>query len=161
MKTNIKNYQWKALGLGAVAGMRSLTAPAILSHQLSLAPAGGLQNSPLKYLQKGPVATGLKLLAASEMAGDKLPDVPDRITLAPILFRTAAGSAVGAAVFIANQDRAVTGAVLGGLAAIAATYGSFYLRRFLNRNVKLPNVLSGAVEDAITIGSGIVVTKFS
>ena len=159
MKINIKNYQWKAFGLSAVAGLRSFTAPAILSHQLSRAPADALQDSAFKYLQKGPVATGLKLFAASELAGDKVPNVPDRITLMPLMFRATAGSIVGAAVYLANRDKAVTGALVGGLAAVAATYGGFYFRQFLNDRVKLPNALSGAIEDAVAIGTGIAIAK--
>jgi uncharacterized membrane protein len=158
MRTENKLYL-KALGLGAVAGMRSLSAPAILSNELSSTPTDVLQGSPLRHLQSSAVSTGLNLLAASEMVADKVPGVPDRTDLASLLMRTASGALVGAAVFTAGQDSPIKGAILGGLAALAATYGFFYLRTSLGKNTEVSDVALGLVEDAIMLGSGLAIAK--
>ena len=142
-----------------MAGFRSMSATAILSNELSQMPEGLLEESPLRHLQAGPVALGLKFLAASEIAGDKLPDIPDRIGVPSLLMRTAAGALVGATIFTANHDTTWKGAALGGLAAVAATFGSFYLRKALNQNAQLPNAVSGALEDVIAVASGLVIAK--
>jgi uncharacterized membrane protein len=159
MKANKNTHYWKAIGLGAVAGIRSLAAPVLLSQEFSKIDPERLKNSPLRYLQAGPIATGLKLLAATELAGDKLPKAPNRTELPSLIVRTASGALVGAALFTASRDRALTGALIGGLAALAGTYGSFYLRRALNRTGKVPNLISGLMEDAVMVSSGLAMVK--
>lgn len=157
MKTNNDSPIWRTLGLGAIAGMRSMTAPALLSNELSKAPTEALVGSPLRYLQHGPVATGLKLLAASELIGDKMPGMPDRIDPPALLSRAASGALVGATIFTVHRDSWLKGAAIGAAAAVAATYGSFYLRKLMNKYA--PNAVSGAVEDALTLASGLAITK--
>ncbi|MFD2515356.1 DUF4126 family protein [Pontibacter locisalis] len=153
------NYIWKTVGLGAVAGMRAMSAPAILSNELSKIPTAHLSHSPLHYLQSGPVSTGLKLMAATEMLGDKIPRIPDRISPPSLLIRAASGAVVGATLFTANKDKAVKGALLGALAAVAATYGSFYLRKTVTEHTSFPDSFSGAIEDALMLSSGLAITK--
>jgi uncharacterized membrane protein len=157
METNKNNPIWKTLGMGAIAGMRSMTAPAILSTELSNAPSDALKHSPLRYLQHGPVATGLKLMAASELVGDKLPGMPDRISPPILLSRAASGALVGATIFTTHRGKWLKGAAIGATAAVAATYGSFYLRMLLNKYA--PNAFSGALEDAVTLASGVAISK--
>ncbi|MBF9254543.1 DUF4126 family protein [Pontibacter sp. 172403-2] len=154
---NNNNPIWRTLGLGAIAGMRSMTAPALLSNELSNAPTAALAGSPLRYLQHGPVATGLKLLAASELVGDKIPGMPDRISPPILLPRALSGALVGATIFTVHQDSWIKGAAIGAAAAVAATYGSFYLRKLMNKYA--PNAVSGALEDALTLGSGLAIAK--
>lgn len=157
MKISNNNPVWRTLGLGAIAGMRSMTAPALLSNELSKTPTAALAGSPLRYLQRGPVATGLKLMAASELIGDKMPGIPDRIAPPVLLSRAASGALVGATIFTVHRDSWVKGAAIGAAAAVAATYGSFYLRKLMNKYA--PNAVSGALEDALTLASGLAITK--
>ncbi len=157
MTTNKNTYIWRTLGLGVIAGMRSMAAPALLSNELSKTPALALAGSPLRYLQHGAVATGLKLLAASELVGDKLPAAPDRIAAPALLARAASGALVGATIYTAQKNSWAQGALLGAAAAVAGTYGSFYLRKLMNQYA--PNVVSGVMEDALTLGSGLAIAK--
>ena len=159
MKPDSHHHYWKAIVLGAVAGIRSMAAPVLLSQELSKISPVLLQGSPLRHLQAGPVAMGLKFLAASEMAGDKLPQMPDRTTLPSLVMRTASGALVGAALFTASRDKALTGALIGGLAALAGTYGSFYLRQALHRYGEVPNIVAGLLEDAVMVSSGLAIVK--
>ena len=153
------NYTLKAIGLGAVAGMRAMSAPALLSNELSRMPTNSLANSPLYFLQSDSVATALKVLAATELLGDKLPNVPNRINLPSIAVRALSGAVVGAALFTANKDKITKGAIIGAAAAVVATYGSFYLRKAIKKYTHLPNSFSGSIEDAIMLSSGIAITK--
>ncbi|WP_347158858.1 DUF4126 family protein [Pontibacter chitinilyticus] len=157
MKQDTKKYFLKTLGMGAVAGFRSMSAPAQLSKQLHNMPSEALKDSPLRYLQHGPVAIGLNLMSASEMMADKLPGIPDRISPPVLLARVGSGALVGATIFTANRDKWLKGAALGATAAVAATYGSYYLRMFMNKYA--PNAVSGALEDALTLASGIAISK--
>ncbi|WP_439883318.1 DUF4126 family protein [Pontibacter sp. MBLB2868] len=153
------SYIWKTIGLGAVAGMRAMSAPALLSNELSKIPTTRLSHSPLHYLQSGAVSTGLKVMAASEMLGDKIPGIPDRITIPSVLTRAASGALVGATLFTANKDKTMTGAAVGAAAAVAATYISFYLRKLVRKQTSFPDAFSGVIEDAIMLGSGLAITK--
>ena len=75
---------WPAVGFATLAGMRSMSAPAFLSHYLSRQPSSGLAGSSLRLLQKPVTAGLLKAVAAGEIVADKLPGTPDRIAL-PVL----------------------------------------------------------------------------
>src|SRR5688572_7453194 len=113
----------QALGLGAVAGMRVFAAPALLSHFLSNDPAGALYNTRLRYLQRPFVATGLKFLVGAELIADKLPAAPDRIAPPPLVARILTGAVVGATVAGANERPKMTGALLGVVGAVVASFG--------------------------------------
>ena len=48
---------WPVVGFATLAGMRSMSAPAFLSHYLSRQPHAGLAGSRLRFLQKPATAT--------------------------------------------------------------------------------------------------------
>jgi uncharacterized membrane protein len=152
---------WQTVGLGTVAGFRSMTAPALLSANLVKFHPQGLTGSPLRYLQKPLVANGLKLLAGSEMVGDKLPQTPDRIAPPVLLGRLLSGALVGAALYRANHANTRNGALLGGLVAGVATFGSFWLRKKATRESGLPISVVGGFEDLLVLGSGLALSKGS
>ncbi|WP_345156417.1 DUF4126 family protein [Pontibacter saemangeumensis] len=150
----MENTLYKALAFGALAGLRSQAAPMLLSHFLSKNHSSPLQRTPLRFLGNAKVAMALKGLAASEMAGDKLPQAPDRIAVPSLFVRGASGALVGAAVYMMSNEKAFKGAAIGAAAAVAATYGSFYLRQYLSGHTRLADPVLGAIEDALVIGSG-------
>ncbi len=152
---------WQTVGLGTVAGFRSMTAPALLSANLVKFHPQGLANSPLRYLQKPLVATGLKLLAGAEMVGDKLPQTSDRIAPPVLLGRLLSGALVGAALYRANHGKTRNGALLGALVAGAATFGSFWLRKKATTESGLPSALVGGFEDVLVLGCGLVLSRGS
>jgi len=157
MKT--PRYLWQAVALSTLAGMRSLAAPALLSHHLSKHPAAGLTGSPLRFMQLTQVATLTKVLAAAEMTGDKMPGIPNRIAPAALAARAATGGLVGATLFKANQDSMVQGAVIGAAAAMAATFASFYLRKALVRSTGITDSIFGMLEDTLVMRSGVAALK--
>ncbi len=159
MENNQSNPHFQALGLGAVAGMRAFAAPALLSHYLTNDPAGALYNTPLRYLQRPMVATGLKLLAGAELVGDKLPATPNRISPPQFAVRVLSGAVVGATVVGAHKGSKISGALLGMAGAVAATYGFFYLRKKLGQESGLSNVLLGFAEDALMASGGIALMQ--
>lgn len=157
----MSKHQWQTLGLGTLAGFRSMTAPALLSSNLLTYRPHALAGSPLRYLQNPLVAHGLKLLAAGEMTADKMPQMPDRITPTALLGRAGAGALVGATLYKINHDSQWRGALLGGVAAIAGSYLSFFLRKKATEGSGLPGGLVGGLEDLLTVGSGLALTKGS
>jgi len=151
----IKHPFWQVLGMGLVTGMRSTAAPVITSHILSHHRTKKLDKSPLRFLQKETVETALKLLALSELVMDKLPSAPNRIGMQGVIGRGLAGALAGASIFKATGGKAMAGALLGGSAAVASTFGSFYLRRGLVKKTRVFDPFIGAVEDALVIGAGV------
>ncbi|UYZ57985.1 DUF4126 domain-containing protein [Hymenobacter latericus] len=150
---------WQTLGLGAVAGLRSMSAPAMLSHVLHKHPSGRLAASRLGWFQSGTAANLLKVMAAGEIIGDKLPGMPDR-TAPPILGgRIASGALVGSVLAKANRSSVWQGALLGAAAAVASTYGALYLRKAASQNTALKEPWPGVVEDALMLASGSALLK--
>ncbi|UOG73708.1 DUF4126 family protein [Hymenobacter tibetensis] len=155
----MQKHFWQTVGLGTLAGFRSMTAPMLLADNLTKFHPQGLAKSPLRWLQKPWVATGLKFMTAGEMVGDKLPDGPDR-TAPPVLAgRLLSGALVGATLYKLNHDSVVKGALLGGAMAVAATYGSLYLRKKSAQESGLPIALVGGFEDALVLGAGLALSK--
>lgn len=150
---------WQTLGLGTLAGFRSMTAPALLSANLVKFHPQGLANSPLRYLQKPLVATGLRLLAGGELVGDKLPQAPNRTAPPVLLGRLLSGALVGAALYRANHGKTLNGALLGSAMAGVATFGSFWLRQQATLKSGLPGAVVGGLEDLLVLGSGLALTK--
>lgn len=146
-----------AAGLGAIAGMRSMAAPAILSHYLTDRPENGLARSKFSFLRSTVFSRVTKVLAAGEAVGDKAPQMPDRIQPVSLLGRAASGGLIGAVAFAYNKEKAWQGAVIGGVAAIASTFLSFYLRKQVSKKLNINDKIVGAVEDMVVIAGGTAV----
>ncbi len=155
----MKNSYFRALkqtiGLGLVAGLRASVAPAVASNYLSKHPDSDLRRSKLRFIQKPVTALVTKALALAEIAGDKAPNTPNRIVAPQLAARMASGALVGATVFRANRESMVEGIVVGGLAALAGTFVSFYARKYLDTVPHVKDTFVGAFEDALAIGSGV------
>ncbi len=145
---------WPVLGLAVLAGMRSMSAPALLSHFLSRHPTRYLKKSSLRWLQKPAVATTLKVMAAGELVGDKMPQAPDRTAPPALLGRAASGALVGATWYRARQGSALGGAVLGGLVAVASAFLTLALRKGISERTGTPSAVVGLGEDALVLCSG-------
>lgn len=150
---------WPAVGFATLAGLRSQSAPAFLTHLLTHQPNPGLARSPLHLMQKLLVAKGFKLLAAGELVADKLPGTPNRTAPPVLLGRLLSGALVGATWYQAQRGRAWSGAVLGGAVAVAATFISFALRMGVSQRFGLPVALVGVGEDALVLASGAALVR--
>lgn len=150
---------WQTLGLGAVAGMRSMTAPALLSSALRQHPSGRLAHSALRWLQTPTAANILKTLAGAEMVGDKLPNTPDRTDPSPLIGRALSGALIGAVLYKTNRGSLLEGAVVGSLGAVAGSFAAFHLRQLADRHTALKEPWTGLVEDALTIAAGQAVLR--
>jgi len=147
---------WDALsgaaGIGAVAGLRSLTAPALLA-QAARTQSIDLSDGPCAFLgtqQAADIATGLAL---AEMFADKLPGTPDRISPFPLAARAVSGALMGAAVYSARKQDPVPGAFAGAIAAVGAAFIGFALRK------RFPGFLMALVEDAATVAIAVAVLR--
>jgi uncharacterized membrane protein len=155
-KLKISNPFWQVVGLGALAGMRSASAPAITSHILSHHQHSKKMNkSALNFMQSNAVANALKIAAVAEFVMDKLPSTPNRIKPVILAGRLLSGVLVGASIYKASGNKPVVGAVLGGAAAVASSFGMFFLRKGAVKRLGIFDPIIGAVEDALVVGAGV------
>ena len=151
---------WPALGFAALTGSRATSGPAFLSQYLSQqALAPGMAGSPLRFLAKPGVATALKFLIAGEFVGDKLPNTENRIVPQQLGTRAASGALVGATVYKTKGGSALTGALVGALGAVAATYLTYYLRKGISEKTHTNTSLVGAGEDVLVLSLGAALAK--
>lgn len=158
MQNNESTLLAQAIGLGAIAGMRSMAAPALVSHHLAHDHSESL-GRPFSLVGSPTVATLLKFPALGEMVLDKLPIVPSRIELPPLLGRIGSGALVGATLYRTHGRNLLVGALVGGLAALASTYLIYHLRRVAGERLNVPDGVLGAVEDAVVLGGGLAFLK--
>jgi uncharacterized membrane protein len=159
MNIKIPHSILRAAGLGLIAGMRTNYAPAVASHVYSRHPTPNLDGSPLIFMRSITTSKVLKVMAAGELVADKLPNTPDRIKPVPVAGRLLSGILVGATVYEADGKKPLIGAIVGGSAAVASTFGMFFLRKALKNSTGLPNWVLGIMEDSLVIGAGSVIAK--
>jgi uncharacterized membrane protein len=143
-----KDARISAVALGSVAGVRSLLAPALLALERK-------HRSGLLARRRGrkavAIAQALQLAALAELVLDKMPWAPPRVQPVSVAARAASGAIAGAAV---TPRRRGMGALLGGVAAIAATWLVYNAPRAATRSLGVPNLVAGLLEDAVAIGVG-------
>jgi uncharacterized membrane protein len=153
-KLTITHPFWQVVGIGALAGLRSASAPAIASHILSHHHSRRLRGTKLGFMQSGAAATTLKLFAAGEMVADKMPFTPNRIKPASVAFRCLSGALAGASISKATGGKVGAGALFGAATALASTYISFLLRKATVKTTGVLDPIIGALEDALVLGAG-------
>jgi uncharacterized membrane protein len=131
-----------------------MMAPALTSHYFAKHPSLFLEASPLKWLGLPATANVLKLMALGEIIGDKLPMTPNRTAPLALGGRAASGGLCGAAVFLAEGERAEIGAAVGAAAAVASAFLTFILRRDLVKAVNTSDAPVALAEDALMLGLG-------
>ncbi len=151
MRARLRN---QIIGLAAVAGMRTMMPPALLSSGLRNRSSKRLRRSKLQFMQSGSTATIFKLLAAGELIGDKLPMTPSRTEPAGLVGRGLSGALVGATLAIAQRENYVLGASIGLLSALTSTYTCYYARKKLTEETQLPDIVWAGLEDMLAIRMG-------
>jgi uncharacterized membrane protein len=139
-----------ALGIGFVAGLRSMTAPALVCWAAHLQWIH-LQGTPLGFMAS-PIAVGIFTLAAiAELVADKLPKTPARTAAGPLIGRIVMGALCGACLYAAAAATPIVGAVIGAIGAVCGTFAGYYIRRALVNGLKVKDVIIAVAEDIIAI----------
>jgi uncharacterized membrane protein len=146
--------------IGAIAGLRSLTALAAVSWGARLGWLH-LENTPLAFFGFAATPYITSLLALGELIHDKLPKTPSRKAPAGFIARLICGALSGAAIGATGQ--CLAGGILAGLlGAVAGTFGGHEARVRLagaNGGKDLPVAL---FEDGIAVlGAMLIVCQTS
>jgi uncharacterized membrane protein len=140
-----------AAGIGFVAGLRSLTAPAAVSWAAHLGWVH-LQGSPLAFMGSTAAVAIFSILAVAEYVADKLPQTPSRTRPGPLMARIVMGGLSGAGLCISGGRLLLAGAVLGGIGGIIGAFSGYQFRRRLVSGLGVKDRVVAIVEDLIAIG---------
>ena len=149
-----------ALTLGAVSGMRSMMAPAVISWSARRSGLD-LESTPFSAFKGPGIGRTAVAMAVGELLADKTPFVPDRTDSTALLARAVAGGAAGAAVFKARRKSMLVGALVGAAAAVGAAYGTYYLRKGAARYFNVSDRVVALVEDGIALTAGLIAVSIT
>jgi uncharacterized membrane protein len=140
-----------AVGIGVVAGLRAMTAPAAASWAAHLGCLN-LHGAPLSFMGS-PIAVGIFSLAAiGEYINDVMPKTPSRTAPGPLIARIVTGGLSAACLCESAGQSWIVGAVLGGFGAVLGTFGGYQVRVGLVRALKDKDILVAIPEDLVAIG---------
>jgi len=139
-----------ATGIGVVAGLRSLMAPAAVGWAAHLGWLH-LQGTSLGFVGSKTFVVVLSLLAIGELIGDKLPTVPRRTALAPLLARLVTGGLSGACLCASANQSLGMGTVLGAIGAVIGAFGGYQIRKRLVTRLNIPDLFVALLEDLVAI----------
>lgn len=146
------------LGIGFVAGLRALTAPAAVAWAAYLHWGGfTLAGTWLGFLGSIWAAVILSLLAVFELIGDQRPSTPSRKVPVQFATRVIMGALSGAALGLHFAELGLwKGAAIGVVGAVLGTYIGAALRGALARAFgrDLPAAL---IEDIVAVGGALYI----
>ena len=142
--------------IGVVAGLRSMTAPALVAWGARLGRLR-LESTALAFLGSGVAAWLLTALALGELVADKLPRTPSRTRPGPFGARILTGALSGAALTVGTGGSLAPGAVLGALGAVAGTLGGYTARTRLVPALGVPDTVVALAEDAVAVGGAVLI----
>ena len=147
-----------AFAIGVIAGLRAMTAPAVVSWAAYLGWID-LRQTWLAFLGYTATPYIASTLAVGELINDKLPKTPSR--KAPVSFaaRIVTGAFSGTALSLAGAHTAIAGALLGGLGAVVGTLGGYEARTRLVKVMGVPDYVIALLEDAVAIAAGLFIVS--
>lgn len=140
-----------AFGIGIVAGLRSLTAPAAVSWAAYLGWLN-LQGTPLAFMGSSAAVAIFSLLALGEYVADLLPNTPKRTAPLPLVARILMGGLSGACLCASADQSLVAGALVGGIGSVIGAFAGYQVRTGLVRHLKVKDIFIAIPEDLVAIG---------
>lgn len=148
------------LGIGFVAGLRSLSAPAVVAWAVHLGWIN-LHGSRLAFMGTKWVVGIFTVLALVELIADQLPTAPPRTAAVGLSARIVTGALSGACLAVAGGATPLLGALTGVVGAIAGAFGGYHARVGLVRALRVPDFVIAIPEDLVAIGLGVfLVSRF-
>jgi uncharacterized membrane protein len=140
-----------AIGIGVVAALRSLLAPAAVAWAVRLGWLH-LHGTSLGFVESKVALVIFSLLATGELVADLLPQTPKRTDLAPLLVRMVSGGFCGACL-CASANRSLTiGAALGAAGALIGAFAGYEVRRRLVSKLNIRDYFIAISEDLVALG---------
>jgi uncharacterized membrane protein len=149
-----------AFAIGVIAGLRSLTAPAVVAwaaHRGWL----NLLGTSLSFMASMAAVATFTILAVLELVTDQLPSTPARTKPPGLIARVLLGGLSGAAVALAGRQSAALGCILGAVGGVVGAFAGYRVRTGLVRALKVPDFVIAVLEDLVAVaGALFIVTRF-
>jgi uncharacterized membrane protein len=139
-----------AVGIGIVAGLRAMTAPALVSWAAHLGWLN-LHGTPLAFMGSIVTVAIFSLAAIGEYVNDKLPKTPSRTAPPSVIARMVMGGLSGACLCAASSQSLLLGVLLGAIGALIGTFGGYQVRTRLVRALHVKDIFVALPEDLIAI----------
>jgi uncharacterized membrane protein len=146
--------------IGVVAGLRSLTAPAVVAwaaHRNWL----NLHGSPLSFMGSSAAVGIFTLLALFELVADQLPSTPSRTKPAGLGARIVFGALSGASVAASASQSIALGGVAGAAGGVVGAFAGYEGRTRLARALRVPDFVIASLEDGVAIAAGLYIVSRS
>ncbi len=149
-----------AFGIGIIAGLRSLTAPAVVAWA-ALRGWLNLHGTSLSFMGSTAAVAIFTVLAVVELVADQLPSTPARTKPPGLIARILLGGLSGAAIALAGGQSAAVGACLGAVGGIVGAFVGYQVRTRLVQALKVPDIVIAVLEDLVAIAGALFsVTRF-
>jgi uncharacterized membrane protein len=142
--------------IGCVAGLRSMTAPALVCAAAYLHwihPEG----TPLAFMATVAALWIFAIFAIGELIVDKLPKTPPRTTPVGLIARAITGGLCGATVAASSGKNIGIGALLGAAGGIFGAFAGYNIRHGLVVHMDVPDIVIAVIEDLLAITGGLYV----
>jgi uncharacterized membrane protein len=147
-----------ALCIGIVAGLRALTAPALVSWAAHLGWLH-LEGTPLAFMGSTIAVAIFTVLALVEYVTDLLPKTPPRTAAPGLIARVVTGALSGACVAVSGGASLLLGAVLGAIGGVLGAFGGYKARTGLVKALNVKDMFVAIPEDLIAIGLGYLIVS--
>jgi uncharacterized membrane protein len=145
-------------GIGFVAGLRSMTAPAVVAWAAHLGWIN-LSGTPLSFMGSIWAVTIFTLGAIGEYVADQLPSTPPRTAPIGLGARVVMGLLTGACLGLAAGMSLWLGAIVGAIGAVAGAFGGYQARVGLVRGLQVKDIAVAIPEDLVAIGLGLLLVS--
>jgi len=146
--------------IGIVAGLRALTAPAVVAWGAHLGWLH-LPDTPLSFMGSTAAVAVFTLLAAGELVVDQLPSTPSRTKPAGLSARFVLGGLSGACIAVSASPSIAFGTVLGACGGVVGAFAGYEARTRLVRALNVPDFVIASLEDAVAIATGLFIVSVS
>lgn len=113
--------------IGLVAGLRSLTAPAVVCWAAHLGWIN-LSGSPLAFMGSTWALWLFTILALIELVADQLPTAPARTAPVGLIARLVTGMLSGACLAVAGGVSLLVGVICAAVGVLVGTFGGYQAR---------------------------------
>jgi uncharacterized membrane protein len=149
-----------AFGIGVIAGLRSLTAPAVVAWAAQRGWVN-LHGTSLSFIGSTAAVAIFTVLAVVELVADQLPSTPARTKPPGLIARILLGGLSGAAIALAGGQSAAVGACLGAVGGIVGAFVGYQVRTRLVQALRVPDIVIAVLEDLVAIAGALFsVTRF-
>jgi uncharacterized membrane protein len=143
-------YLFAAVGIGVVAGLRSLLPLAAVAWAVHLGWLN-LDGSRLGFMGSNIALATFSLMALGELTADLFPNVPRRTAPAPLLARILSGGFCAACLCLSAHKSWPMGAVVGAIGAVIGAFSGYEIRRRLVLRFTIPDWPVALFEDLIAV----------